>query len=426
MHEFRTLTPSLSVRWHAGIDPTFFRRAVELATEGFGQPAFYGDPAAMAAMTNAGVDTVDAFDVVPGGCVELGVQGLCHPWVGNFFNLPKCLELALFNGVDPRTGQQLGPQTGSPADLTSLERLFTAYEQQLGYFLELMAHSDSTADALAGRNSQHPFLSAIVDDCIEDGRDISQGGARYNFTEVQGVGIANVVDSLLNLKRLVYDTSSCTLEDILAALRANFEDAEPLLQRLRSMRPAYGTGSPETAAMAREVVHAFYDRCELRTNPRGGPFRPGLLVWTLFTNWAATVGALPDGRRAGEPLVSSIGPRIDVPVESPTDVLADVTAFDHGRCTGGLTLNLRFDHTCARTEEGLQAIIVLMETYFRRNGLQLQINVVDGAVLRDAQRHPEKHAGLLVRVSGFCARFNDLSPETQDELIARAQMRPGR
>ncbi len=222
MDQFRSLIPSLSVRWHPQIDTRFFRQAVELSTRGFGQPAIYSDLAAIRAMVHAGVDPQDATDVVPGGCVELGVQGCCHPWVGNFFNLPKCLELALHDGIDPQTGQRLGPATGDLAVLDSFEKLFDAYDRQVSSFLALMARSDNTTDALAGRYCPAPFLSSIIDDCIDRGMDMSQGGARYNFTEVQGIGIAHVVDSFLNLKRLVYDSGEITLQDLVSALDRGF------------------------------------------------------------------------------------------------------------------------------------------------------------------------------------------------------------
>jgi len=422
MDEFRSLIPSLSIRWHPQIDRTFFRQAVELSTKGFGQPAIYGDPACIKAMINAGAAPRDAADVVPGGCVELGIQGCCHPWVGNFFNLPKCFELALHDGIDPQTGRRLGPATGAPASLDTFDALLEAYNRQVSCFLELMVRSDSTTDRLAGQFAQAPFLSSIIDDCIERGMDMSQGGARYNFTEIQGIGIAHVIDSLLNIRRLVYETREMTLAELVARLDSGFEGDELLRLRLMRMRPAYGDHLAESSGMARTVVHAFFVQCERFTNPRGGPFRPGLLVWTLYDDWAETVGALPDGRRRGEAMVSSIGPRGEAAIDTPTSVIQDVTSFDHYRCAGGLTLNLRFDAGLARTRLGVDAIMSLMETYFNRGGMQLQVNVVDSALLREAREHPEAHADLLVRVSGFCAHFVDLSARAQEEFIARAEL----
>jgi len=425
MGEFRTATPSLSVRWHPKIDKRFFREAVRLATTGAGQPAFYGDPAAVKAMINAGVEPGDATDVVPGGCVELGVEGCCFPWVGNFFNMPKCLELALHDGCDPQTGERVGPPTGRLAALDTFEKFFDAYAKQVAYFLHLMAISENTSDRLLGEYNPFPFLSAIVDDCIGRGRDINCGGARYNFTEVQGVGIAHVADSLLNVRQLVYENAEMGLAELAAKLDAGFDGDEPLRRRLQQMRPAYGDYSEESSEMARRVVHQFYQEVEQYTNPRGGTFRPGLLVWTLYDHWADCVGALPDGRRRGDALVSSIGPREQAGIESPTSILQDVTAFDHFRCAGGLTMNLRFDGGTVKTEAGIDALMRLLEVYFERGGMQVQLNIADSRTLRDAQEKPEAHGGLVVRVSGFSARFVGMSRRIQDEIIARAELDTG-
>ena len=418
-------TPSLSVRWHPGIDADFMQRAVDLAAAGTGQPAFYSDDAVIKAMANAGVRARDAVDAVPGGCVELGVQGRCYPWVGNFLNLPKCLELALHDGVDPASGERVGPPTGTADALDTFERILDAYHRQVRRCLELMAHSENTTDRLAAEANPYPFLSALVDDCIERGLDITAGGARYNFTELQGIGIAHVVDSLLNLRRTVCEEDEIELEELVVALDADFAGNEPLRRRLAGARPAYGDHTEETAAMAREVVHGFFDAVERFENPRGGPFRPGLLVWTLYDMWADCVGALPDGRRRGDALASSIGPMVGNRAVAPTAVVSEATSFDHHRCAGGLTLNLRFAAESVRGQPSRAALVRLIEGYFERGGMQLQLNVANSDVLREAQRDPAAFGDLVVRVSGFSARFVTLSRRIQDEIIARAELAPG-
>ncbi len=422
MAELRTPAPSLSVRWHPAIDPQFMRAAVALATTGGGQPAFYGDPAARQAMASAGVAAADAADVVPGGCVELGIQGCCNPWVGNFFNLPKALELALHDGRDPRTGEQVGPRTGTPAEMGTFEDLVRAYQAQVDHGLDLMAASENLCDRVAGEYLPYPFLSALVGDCIARGRDITGGGARYNFTEDQGIGIAHVVDSLLNVRRMVFEQGEMSLPELVGQLDEDFTHQEALRHRLQRMRPAYGDGSEEGAALTREIVHGYFGSVERYRNPRGGPHRAGLLVWTLYHEWADCVGALPDGRRRGEALVSSIGPRLEAPADSPTSIILDATAFDHWRCAGALTLNLRFDAGSVGNPAGREAVEQLLVAYFERGGLQVQVNVVDKALLRQAREDPHSHAGLLVRVSGFVARFVELPARMQEEVIARAEL----
>ena len=423
MDEFRTQDPSLSVRWHKGINKRFYQQAILLATKGIGQPAFYCDEQIVRAMINAGVDRFDATDAVPGGCVELGIQGCCYPWVGNFFNIPKCLELALHNGIDPSTGKQEGPETGAAGELATFEQFYDAYRIQVGAFLDLMAHAENSIDDAAGRNMPYPFLSSIVADCIENGIDVAAGGARYNFTEVQGIGIAHVVDSLLNIKHLVYEKKEIHLDELITTLDSDFSDAEPLRRRLEAAKYSYGNHTEESMSMARRVVHDFYDLVERYENPRGGRFFPGLLVWTLYDHWADVVGALPDGRRRGDAMVSSIGPREQAGIQTPTAIIQDVTSFDHSRCAGGLTMNLRFSSSSVDDEAGLSALEKTVEVYFESGGMQLQLNVIDGAKLREAQENPDRYKDLVVRVSGFSARFVTLSRRIQDEIIERAELK---
>ncbi|MEI6502494.1 MAG: glycine radical domain-containing protein, partial [Armatimonadota bacterium] len=195
---------------------------------------------------------------------------------------------------------------------------------------------------------------------------------------------------------------------------------------LQRLLPAYGDGADETSALARHVLHHYFAVVEQFRNPRGGPHRPGLLVWTLHDHWADCVGALPDGRRRGQALVSSIGPRGEAAIDSPTSVVIDATAFDHWHCAGALTLNLRFEAATVRGEEGRAALEDLLRVYFERGGMQVQVNVVDSEELRAAQAAPEAYAGLLVRVSGFVARFVELCPRIQGEIISRTELRAGR
>ena len=416
----RTRLPCLNIsfRWHPGVDPATWRLALETVAAGGAQPAFYGDAVVRASVEHAGVSPADAVDALPVGCVELSVQGKTNPWVGNFFNLAKCLELAVHGGRDPASGTQIGPVTAVP---DSFEALLTAYKRQTRHFLELMIDSDNKHDTLEMTWRPLPFVSALIDDCLATGKHLTGGGARYNFTEVQGVGIADVADSLMAVRRHVFGEDAVTWDELVAALRDNFEGHEPLRQRLRTRTTHYGTDEAEADALAREVVEHFYACVEGHRNPRGGTFHPGLLVWTLHANWADSTGALPSGRQRGEPLVSSIGPRPGCDREGPTAVIKSATAFDHVPCVGGLTLNLSLDTASLLTGEGLDRLGDLLATYFERGGMQVQLNAISREQLLEAQAHPDTSPPLVVRVTGFSADFLTLGKTIQDEIIRRTE-----
>ena len=415
----RTRMPCLNVsfRWHPKVDAASWRLALETAAAGGAQPAFYSDAVIRAAVERAGVSREDAVDALPVGCVELSVQGRTNPWVGNFFNLAKCLELALHGGCDPVSEQQVGPPTPPPR---TFDELLAAYKSTVRHFLELMIDSENRHDAIEMTWRPQPFVSSLLDDCLASGKHLTAGGARYNFTELQGVGIANVVDSLLAVRRHV-PGGGVAWEELLAALRDDFEGREPLRQRLRSRTPHYGSDEPEADALAREVVHHFYACVEGHRNPRGGTFHPGLLVWTLHDHWAGSTGALPDGRRRGEPLVNSIGPTPGFDRGGPTAVVKSATAFDHAPCVGGLTLNLSLHAAALATDEGLGRLGELLVTYFERGGMQVQLNAVSRQQLREAQAHPDTSPPIVVRVTGFSADFLTLSRTMQDEIIRRTE-----
>ena len=416
----RTRMPCLNIsfRWHPAVDPAAWRLALETVAAGGAQPAFYSDTVIRASVEHAGVSPADAVDALPVGCVELSVQGKTNPWVGNFFNLAKCLELALHGGRDPASGEQVGPATPVP---DSFDALLAAYKEQTRHLLDLMIDSENKHDALEMAWRPQPFVSALIDDCLATGKHVTAGGARYNFTEVQGVGIANVVDGLMAVKRHVFDEGAVAYGELLAALREDFDGHEPLRQRLRTRTSHYGSDEPEADALARVVVEHFYACVEGHRNPRGGTFHPGLLVWTLHAEWANATGALPDGRRRGEPLVNSIGPTPGFDREGPTAVIKSATAFGHVPCVGGLTLNLSLHTASLRTDEGLDRLGDLLVTYFQRGGMQVQLNAISREHLLEAQAHPESSPPILVRVTGFSADFLTLSRTIQDEIIRRTE-----
>ncbi len=415
----RLVNPSLMLRCHANTPEFVMDRACELIKTGIGFPQLYNDDLMSRSMLYAGATEEDARDAVPGGCVELSIAGKTNPWVGNFFNLPKCILLALNNGIAPTSGERIGLQTGDVDSFKTFGDVMNSYKRQVTYFMELMAASENSHDVAQAEVTPFPFLSSLVADCIKNGLDITGGGARYNFTEVQGVGIANVADSLAAIKKLVFQEKRISLNELVAAMRENFENREGLRQMLKNDAPKYGNNEPFVDELAEEVVYNFYEEVQKYTNPRDGKFVPGLLTWTLAEGFGSATGATPDGRKSGEVFSDSIGAAQGRDIEGPTALIESVTKIDYTPVVGGLSFNMKFTPTVFSTGDVVRKLQSLIRTYFKLNGMQMQINVVDKETLLEAQRFPEEYRNLIVRVSGWSARFTTLSKALQDDIISR-------
>jgi len=419
----RVLNPSLVLRCHTNTPTSVMDRACKLIRTGMGFPQLYNDEMMFRAMRYAGVSEEDAHDAVPGGCVELSIAGKTNPWVGNFFNLPKCLLLALNNGVDPISGELIGLQTGDIDSFKTFDDIMDSYKAQVAYFMKLMAGSENSHDVAQAEVTPFPFLSSLVADCIKNGKDITEGGARYNFTEVQGVGIANVADSLAVIKKLVFQERKISLNSLVETIKENFENNESLRQMLLNDAPKYGNNEPFVDEIAKEVVRNFYEEVQKYINPRGGRFLPGLLVWTLAEGFGSITGATPDGRKSRDVFSDSIGAAQGRDIEGPTALIKSVTRIDYTPVVGGLSFNMKFTPTVFSNDESLSKLQSLIRTYFNLGGMQAQINVVDKNTLLEAQQFPERYRSLIVRVSGWSSRFANLSKALQDDIISRTEQR---
>ena len=419
----RVLNPSLVLRCHTNTPTSVMDRACKLIRTGMGFPQLYNDEMMFRAMRYAGVSEEDAHDAVPGGCVELSIAGKTNPWVGNFFNLPKCLLLALNNGVDPISGELIGLQTGDIDSFKTFDDIMDSYKAQVAYFMKLMAGSENSHDVAQAEVTPFPFLSSLVADCIKNGKDITEGGARYNFTEVQGVGIANVADSLAVIKKLVFQERKISLNSLVETIKENFENNESLRQMLLNDAPKYGNNEPFVDEIAKEVVRNFYEEVQKYINPRGGIFLPGLLVWTLAEGFGSITGATPDGRKSRDVFSDSIGAAQGRDIEGPTALIKSVTRIDYTPVVGGLSFNMKFTPTVFSNDESLSKLQSLIRTYFNLGGMQVQINVVDKNTLLEAQQFPERYRSLIVRVSGWSSRFANLSKALQDDIISRTEQR---
>ncbi len=420
VEEMRLLQPSASIQVSQKSPDAFIKRAARIIRTGFGQPSVFNADLVVQELLRQGKSLADARNGGTSGCVETGAFGKESYILTGYMNLPKILEITLHNGVDPRTGRRIGLETGDPRDFASFDELFAAFERQLRYFVDVKVRGNNVIERLYARYMPAPFLSILIDDCIARGKDYHDGGARYNTTYIQGVGLGSITDSLTAVRYHVFDQRTVSMEELLSALRSDFVGYESLRQTLLHRTPKYGNDDDYADEVMRAVFEAYFRAVDGRPNTKGGRYHINLLPTTVHVYFGSVIGALPDGRKAGMPLSEGISPVQGADRRGPTAVLKSAAKMDHVR-TGGTLLNQKFNPSLLKTEEGLDKFVQLIRTYFRLGGHHIQFNVVDAATLRAAQEHPEEHRSLIVRVAGYSDYFCDLTKALQDEIIARTE-----
>ncbi|HEY9076054.1 MAG TPA: trans-4-hydroxy-L-proline dehydratase [Anaerolineaceae bacterium] len=420
IEEMRLLQPSSSIQVSKKNPDSFIQRAAKIIRTGFGQPSIFNADLIVQELVRHGKTLADARQGGSSGCVEVGVFGKENYNLTGYFNMPKVLEITLHNGIDPRTGKRIGLETGDPASFATFDDLFAAYEKQLLHFIDIKVAGNNVIERLYAEHMPAPFLSLLTDDCIARGRDYHDGGARYNTSYIQGVGIGSMTDILAALKYHVYDQRTLSLENLLAALDSDFAGAEPLRQMLLNKTPKFGNDDDYADALMQRVFEAYFNAIDGRRNTRGGEYHINLLPTTCHVYFGSVCGASADGRRAGKPLSEGISPVQGADRRGPTAVLNSAAKMDHAR-TGGTLLNQKFTPSLLSNEAGLNSLVRLVRTYFRLDGHHIQFNVVDAATLRRAQAHPEEYRDLIVRVAGYSDYFCDLSPALQEEIITRTE-----
>jgi formate C-acetyltransferase len=420
IEEMRLLQPSSSIQVSKKNPDRFIKRAAEIIRTGYGQPSVFNADLIVQELVRMGKSIEDARCGGSSGCVEVGAFGKENYNLTGYFNMPKVLEITLNNGFDPRTGKQLGPKTGDPREFQTFEEFFAAFETQLRHFIDIKIRGNNVIERLYARYMPAPFLSLLIDDCIAKGKDYHDGGARYNTTYIQGVGIGTMADSLSAIRYHVYDKGDISMEALLAALRDNFAKEERLRQRLINRTPRYGNDDDYADSLMQRVFEAYFSAIDGRPNTKGGEYRINLLPTTVHIYFGAVTGATPDGRFKGKPLSEGVSPVQGADTHGPTAAIRSVAKMDHAR-TGGTLLNQKFTPQLLEDEEGLRKLTHLIRTYFLLDGHHIQFNVVDAETLRAAQRHPEQYRSLIVRVAGYSDYFCDLSKELQDEIIARTE-----
>jgi len=418
--EMRLPQPSSMVQISKKSPDNFLRRALKIIKTGFGQPSVFNTDVIIQELLRQGKTIEDARNGGASGCVEAGAFGKeCYILTG-YFNMVKVLEIALNNGLDPRTGRKVGFETGDPVEFGSFDELFDAFKRQLNQFVDVKVKGNNIIERLYAEHLPVPFLSILIDDCISKGQDYNEGGARYNTSYIQGVGLGTITDSLTAIKYMVFDKRQVTMKELLRALKVNFDGHENLRQMLLNKTPKYGNDDEYADQIMKAVFEVYFDAIDGRANTKGGHHRINLLPTTVHVYFGKVAGATPDGRKAGEPLSEGVSPVQGADRKGPTAVIKSVSKIDHAR-TGGTLLNQKFSPQLLDAEQGLDKLAHLIRTYFKLDGHHIQFNVVNADTLRDAQKHPEKHRDLMIRVAGYSDYFVDLSIELQNEIIKRTE-----
>ena len=345
-----------------------------------------------------------------------------YTWAnGCMFNLPKCVELALNNGVCLLTGVRMGPQTGALSELDSYEKIFAAFREQVDYFIRHMVVTLNTCDLIHAGTLPTPFVSAVTDGCLSRGKDITAGGAEYNHIGVSGIGLADATDALSAVKELVFVQQKISLAELNLAMKNDFKGYEGLLKMLTEQSARYGNGDDRADLIAREIGKFFCVNVSKYHCPRGGQYRPGLFPVSSNVPLGRRVAALPGGHRSMQPLADGMSPAPGCDINGPTAVIKSVTKVDHVIVANGTLLNLKFHPSALQDKKGVQSFISLIRTMGAMQGMHMQFNVVSADTLRQAQEHPDEHRDLLIRVAGFSAFFVELDQALQDHIISRTE-----
>jgi formate C-acetyltransferase len=421
-HEnLRALANNLCIRISSKTPREFLLRACESYRYTSGQ-AFFNDDLIVDELVMDGFALEDARDYSVVGCVEPTSTGNTFGCTaGNDISLVGVLEMALNRGRVVITGSRVGAPTADPSDFRSFEEVKKAFEEQLAFNVEKLVRAVEAKDRAYAEGFPSPLVSATLEGCIRKAADMTRGGAKYNYGSITGRGLGTVANSLAAIKWAVFERGMLSMRELTSHLRDNFRNAEPLRRELIGKAPKYGVDDPEVDDIAKWVTEVFCR--EVRKHPcgRGGFYRPGIFSYGVHVADGMSLGATPDGRKAGEPVSNGISPANATETGGPTAVLQSAACAGSSMLSDGTALNIRLSPSLLDGDEKSEKLASMIEAYFAMGGRHVQFNVVDTRTLKDAQAHPERYPDLVVRVSGYCAYFTDLGRSIQDDIIARTE-----
>lgn len=420
MDEMKLVQPNSNVTISKKTPQKFLKRACEISRKGWGQPAFYNTEAQITELINAGKSLEDARRGGSSGCVETGAWGNEAYILTGYMNIPKIFQLTLFNGFDEYSGKQLGLQLGYAKDFKTFDELWAAFKKQLKHFVDIKIRGNNVIERLYAEEMPAPCLSVVTNDCISNAKDYNAGGARYNTNYIQGVGIGTVTDCVASVKYNVFDEKNFTMEELIDAMEHDFEGYDYIYSLVHDKTPKYGNDDDYADELMRDIFDLYHDTIVGRPNMKGGKYGIDMLPTTCHVYFGDVILATPNGRKAHKPVSEGISPEKSADTNGPTAVIKSCAKMDH-LATAGTLLNQKFTPNVVAGEAGLNNMASLVRSYFAMDGHHIQFNVVDRQTLIEAQKHPEDHKDLIVRVAGYSDFFRNLDKPLQDEIIERTE-----
>ncbi len=420
MDEMKLVQPNSNVTISRKTPAKFLKRACEISRKGWGQPAFYNTEAQIMELVNAGKALEDARRGGSSGCVETGAWGSEAYILTGYLNIPKVFQLTLFNGYDEYSGKQIGLKLGYAKDFKTFDELWAAFKKQLEYIVDIKIRGNNVIEKLYAEDMPAPCLSVVTNDCISKGKDYNAGGARYNTSYIQGVGIGTVTDCVAAIKYNVYDKKNFTMEELIEAMEHDYEGYDAIYRMVHDKSPKYGNDDDYADNIMQDIFELYRSTITGRPNMKGGKYGVDMLPTTCHVYFGDVILATPNGRKAHKPVSEGISPEKSADTHGPTAVIKSCSKMDH-LATAGTLLNQKFTPDVVAGEEGLNNMASLIRSYFSMDGHHIQFNVVDRQTLINAQKHPEDYKDLIVRVAGYSDFFRNLDKPLQDEIINRTE-----
>ena len=420
IEELHILQPGSAIHISARTPERFLRAGCKVIRQGHGYPSVFNPDVYIQELMRQGKSLQDAREGGCSGCIEVGAFGKEAYVLTGYLNVPKILEVTLNNGVDPVSGRKVGLETGDPRSFGSYDELYAAFMKQVRYFVDMKVRVSNYIDRMFAKYAPATFLSLFIDDCIAKGRDYYNCGPRYNTTYIQCTGLGTITDSLVTLKKHIFEDKRWSMDELLKAMADNFEGAEAMRQTILNRTPFFGNDDEYADSIAVKVFDDLYDTIEGKPNTKGECFHLNMLSTTCHVYFGKVMGATPNGRLAGRAISDGTSPSHGADTHGPSAVIKSLGKLDQVK-SGGTLLNQRFLPSLLKREEDISKLSSLIRSYFALGGHHIQFNIVDTETLYAAQKCPEDYRDLLVRVAGYSDYFNDMNADLQADVIMRTE-----